>query len=172
MLPAVHVTAAFTGGPFSGRHLSFVPLAGNGNVDFHGDSSVSPDLLGISATLARQRKCLVLDSFLIRGPFATSWSLWDPVGFSYTSQSLVLFGTRRLGILMHRLTPARGEDRLLLALVFHTSQKDLDKLLYCSVSLYFWVSIHIVLDTYKYKFLVTVLFVSLPLPSFLGLAFW
>ena len=73
---------------------------------------------------------------------------------------------------MHRLTPARDEDWLLLALALHTSQKDLDKLLYCSVSLYFWVSIHIVLDTYKYKFLVTVLFVSLPLPSFLGLAFW
>ena len=68
--------------------------------------------------------------------------------------------------------PCRDEDWLLLALALHTSQKDLDKLLYCSVSLYFWVSIHIVLDTYKYKFLVTVLFVSLPLPSFLGLAFW
>ena len=71
--------------------FSFVPLAGNGNVDFHGDSSVSRDLLGISATLARQRKCLVLDSFLIRGPFAMSWSSLGLCGFSYTSPSLVLW---------------------------------------------------------------------------------
>ena len=35
---------------------------------------------------------------------------------------------------MHRLTPARDEDWLLLALVLHTSQKDLDELLYCSVA--------------------------------------
>ena len=139
MLPAVYVTTASISGPFSGRHLSFVPFAGNGNVDFHGNFFVSHDLLCLSVTLARQRKCLVLYSFLIRGPFATPWSSLGPCGFSYTSPSLVLFGTRRLGILMHRLTPARGEDWLLLALVFHTSQKDLDKLLYCSVSLYFWV---------------------------------
>ena len=82
MLPAVYITTDSIGGPFSGRHLSFVPLAGNGNVDFHGDSSVSRDLLGISATLARQRKCLVLDSFLIRGPLATSWSSMGLCGFS------------------------------------------------------------------------------------------
>ena len=69
VLPAVYVTTASS--PFSGRHLSFVPLAGNGNVDFHGDSSVNRDLLGISARLACQRKCLVLDSILIRGPLAT-----------------------------------------------------------------------------------------------------
>ena len=55
VLPTVYVTTASVGGPFSGRHLSFVPLAGNGNVDFHGDSSVNRDLLGISATLACQR---------------------------------------------------------------------------------------------------------------------
>ena len=71
MQPAVYVTAASIGGPFSGHHLSFVPLVGNGNVDFHGESSVNRDLLGISATLACQRKCLVLDSFLIRRPLVT-----------------------------------------------------------------------------------------------------
>ena len=95
VLPAVYVTTASIGGPFSGRHLSFVPLAGNGNVDFHGDSSVSRDLLGISATLARQRKCLVLDSFLIRGPLATSWSSMGLCGFLcfYTLVRPWSFGT-------------------------------------------------------------------------------
>ena len=52
MQPAVYVTAASIGGPFSGHHLSFVPLVGDENVDFHGESSVNRDLLGISATLA------------------------------------------------------------------------------------------------------------------------
>ena len=85
MQPAVYVTTACSG-PFSGRHLSFVPLAGNGNVDFHGDSSVNRDLLGISATLAFQRKCLVLDSILIRGPLATS--LWFSFFFVSTLESL------------------------------------------------------------------------------------
>ena len=74
MQPAVSVTAASIGGLFSGHHLSFVPLVGTGNVDFYGDSSVNRDFLGISATLAHQRKCLVLDSFLIRGPLFTPWS--------------------------------------------------------------------------------------------------
>ena len=71
MQPAVYVTAASIGGPFSGHHLSFVPLVGNENVDFHGESSVNCDLLGISATLACRQKCLVLDSFLIRRPLVT-----------------------------------------------------------------------------------------------------
>ena len=81
VLPAAPPTSSI-GVPFTGRHLSFEPLTGNGNVDFHGDSSVSRDLLCISATLACQRKCLVLDSLLIRGPFATSWSPMGLCGFS------------------------------------------------------------------------------------------
>ena len=52
MQPAVYVTAASIGRSFSGHHLSFLPLVGNENVDFHGESSVNRDLLGISATLA------------------------------------------------------------------------------------------------------------------------
>ena len=81
VLPDVPPTASISV-PFTGRHLSFVFLAGNGNVDFHGDSSVSRDLLGISVTLSCQRKCLVLDSLLIRGPFATSCSPRGLSGFS------------------------------------------------------------------------------------------
>ena len=71
MQSAVYVTAASIGGLFSGHHLSFVPLVGNENVDFHGESSVNRDLFGISATLACRQKCLVLDSFLIRRPLVT-----------------------------------------------------------------------------------------------------
>ena len=68
--------------PFSGRHLSFVPLAGNGNVDFHG---VSHDFLGISATLAFQRKCLVYHAVSSSGLcgfslFYTSPSFWFDFG--------------------------------------------------------------------------------------------
>ena len=74
MQPAVYVTAASIGDLLSGHHLSFVPLVGNENIDFHGESSVNRDLLGISARLACQQKCLVLDSFLIRGPLVTPWS--------------------------------------------------------------------------------------------------
>ena len=81
--------------PFSGRHLS-LPLAGNGNVDFHGDSSVSHDFLGISATLACQRKCLV----------CTPCPPLDSVGFLcfYTSPSFWL----DFGILMLRSPPWTG----------------------------------------------------------------
>ena len=66
--------------------FSFVPLAGTGNVDSHGDFSVNRDFLGISATLAHQWKCLVLDSFLIRGPSVT------PGSFE-TRCSLLCFGS-------------------------------------------------------------------------------
>ena len=61
-----------------------MPLDGTGNVDSHGDSSVNRDFLGISATLAHQRKCLVLDSFLIRGPMPRLSPLWEPVVFLST----------------------------------------------------------------------------------------
>ena len=59
------------------------------------------NLLGISATIARQRKCLFLDSFLTRGPLATSWSSMGICGFLcfYTSPSFWM----DFGISMHRL---------------------------------------------------------------------
>ena len=119
MQPAVYVTAASIGGLFSGHHLSFVPLVGNENVDFHGESSVNRDLLGISATLARQRKCLVLDSILILGPPAMSWSTMGLCGFLcfYTLVRPSSFGTFAESWYLN------AQDRLLLALVNHTSQR-------------------------------------------------
>ena len=82
--------------PFSGRHISFAPLAGNGKVDFHGDSSVSHVFLGISVTLACQRKCLDCHVLVL---LRTLW-----VSLLYTSPSFWL----EFGILMLRSPPWTG----------------------------------------------------------------
>ena len=71
---------------------------------------------------------------------------------------------------VHRLTPAKGEGRLLLALVSPHFTKDLDVF---SFSFFIFLGFDTLCLRYlQIQVLVTVLFVSVPLPSFLGLAFW
>ena len=140
--------------------FSFVPHAGTGNVNSHGDSSVNRDFLGISATLAHQWKCLVLDSFLIRGPSVTPGSFETRCSLlcfgSFLHQSVLLDGLR---CLMHWLFGPFIEPSSLLG----TKEKTVGVVLASIV--YFLIvadtfSIYFSLNTYKYKVLVTILFVS------------
>ena len=71
---------------------------------------------------------------------------------------------------VHRLTPAKGEDRLLLALISPHFTKDLEVF---SFSFFIFLGFDTLCLRYlQIQVLVTVLHVSLPLSSFLGLAFW
>ena len=120
------------GVPFSGRHHSFVPLAGNGNFAFHGDSSVSHDFLGNNATLACQRKCLVCHAVSSSGL----------CGFSLFLYTVSTFWSR--GTLMLRSPPWTGFWLLIASL--STLHKGLRR---CRMFQFLYISGYIIVHNFR-----------------------